>query len=297
MLHKYDPYLDFCIQAVNNHVRDFIKIARTALNVWSGYRNAIIFAPDHGAHIDSESGHGDHGMDIPEDMQLFHWYGINSAKIKFLRFDMKLPIFQVDAFTNKIFSGNPAAVCPLEQWLPDDIMQQIAAENSVAETAFFISLNDSFKIRWFTPEIEMDLCGHATLAAAHVIAKHLNSPFTSLKFHSKSGILTVTVENELLTMDFPSRKPEADDLPQEISDAIQPKPIEVLKSRDYVLVFETEEIIRSIKPDQNILNQINLDPGGIIVTARGNEVDFVPASSLRKQAFLKIRSQALPIAH
>lgn len=83
MLHKYDPYSDFCIQAVNNHVRDFIKIARTALNVWSGYRNAIIFAPDHGAHVDSESGHGDHGMDIPEDMQLFHWYGINSAQTKF----------------------------------------------------------------------------------------------------------------------------------------------------------------------------------------------------------------------
>jgi PhzF family phenazine biosynthesis protein len=188
---------------------------------------------------------------------------------------MQLPIFQVDAFTNKIFSGNPAAVCPLEHWLPDDIMQQIAAENSVAETAFFISLNDGFKIRWFTPEIEIDLCGHATLAAAHVIAKHLNSPFTSLKFHSKSGILTVKVENELLTMDFPSRKPEPDDLPQIISDAVQPKPVEVLKSRDYVLVFETEEIIRSMKPDQSILNQINLDPGGIIVTARGNEVDFV----------------------
>lgn len=113
------------------------------------------------------------------------------------------------------------------------------------------------------------------LAAAHVIANHPNSPFTSLKFHSKSGILTVTVENEFLTMDFPSRKPEPDDLPQVISDAIQPKPVEVLKSRDYVLVFETEEIIRSMKPDQSILNQINLDPGGIIVTARGNEVDFV----------------------
>ena len=188
---------------------------------------------------------------------------------------MQLRIFQVDAFTNKIFSGNPAAVCPLEHWLPDEIMQQIAAENSVAETAFFISSNDGFKIRWFTPEIEMDLCGHATLAAAHVIAKHLNSSFTSLKFHSKSGNLTVSVENELLTMDFPSRKPEPDALPQVISDAIQPKPVEVLKSRDYVLVFETEEIIRSMKPDQSILNQINLDPGGIIVTARGNEVDFV----------------------
>ncbi len=188
---------------------------------------------------------------------------------------MQIPIFQVDAFTNKIFGGNPAAVCPLEHWLPDDMMQQIAAENSVAETAFFISLNDSFDIRWFTPEIEMDLCGHATLAAAHVIVKHLNSPSTSLTFHSKSGLLTVTIENELLTMDFPSRKPEPNDLPQVISDAIQPRPVEVLKSRDYMLVFETEEIIRRMKPDQHILNQINLDPGGIIVTAPGNDADFV----------------------
>jgi len=188
---------------------------------------------------------------------------------------MQLRIFQVDAFTDKVFGGNPAAVCPLEHWLPDDVMQRIAIENSVAETAFFIPLNDGFEIRWFTPEIEMDLCGHATLATAHVLARHLNSPLSSLKFHSKSGILTVTVENELLTLDFPSRKPEPSDIPQIILDAIQAKPVEVLKSRDYVLVFETEEIIRRMKPNQSILNQINLDPGGVVVTAQGNEVDFV----------------------
>lgn len=188
---------------------------------------------------------------------------------------MQLPIFQVDAFTDKIFGGNPAAVCPLENWLPDDVMQKIALENSVAETAFFIPMNDDFEIRWFTPEIEMDLCGHATLATAHVIARHLNSQLSSLKFYSKSGILNVTVENELLTMDFPSRKPEPSDVPQIIIDAFQVKPVEVLKSRDYILVFKTEEIIRSINPDQGILNQINLDPGGIVVTAIGNKVDFV----------------------
>ena len=188
---------------------------------------------------------------------------------------MQLPIFQVDAFTDKIFGGNPAAVCPLEYWLPDDVMQKIALENSVAETAFFIPLNDGFEIRWFTPEIEMDLCGHATLATAHVIARHMNSQLSSLKFHSKSGILTVTVENELLTMDFPSRRPETSVVPQIILDAIQVKPVEVLKSRDYVLVFKNEEIIRSMKPDQGILNQINIDPGGIVVTAKGDEVDFV----------------------
>lgn len=188
---------------------------------------------------------------------------------------MKLPIFQVDAFTNKVFGGNPAAVCPLEHWLPDDVMQKIAIENSVAETAFFIPLHDGFEIRWFTPEIEMDLCGHATLATAHVIARHLNYSLPSIKFQSKSGELMVTVENELLTLDFPSRKPEPSDIPQIILDAIQVKPVEVLKSRDYVLVFESEEIIRRIEPNQSILNQINLDPGGVVITAKGDEVDFV----------------------
>jgi PhzF family phenazine biosynthesis protein len=121
----------------------------------------------------------------------------------------------------------------------------------------------------------MDLCGHATLATAHVITRHLRYSLPSLKFQSKSGELLVIVENELLTLNFPSRKPEPSDIPQIILDAIQVKPIEVLKARDYVLVFETEETIRRMKPDQSLLNQINLDPGGIIVTAPSNEVDFV----------------------
>ena len=150
---------------------------------------------------------------------------------------MQLQIFQVDAFTDKIFGGNPAAVCPLQNWLPDDIMQRIAMENSVAETAFFVPSGDGFEIRWFTPEIEMDLCGHATLAAAHVIARHLNPKLSALNFNSQSGILTVTVENELLTLDFPSRRPEPCNVPQLILDAMQVKPVEILKSRDYVLVF------------------------------------------------------------
>ena len=189
---------------------------------------------------------------------------------------MRLPIFQVDAFTDKVFGGNPAAVCPLERWLPDDVMLRIAVENSVAETAFFISLGDGFEIRWFTPEIEMDLCGHATLATAHVIARHLSYPKSSIKFESKSGGLTVEVEEKLLMLNFPSRMPEPTvDVPQEIMDSIQVKPVEVLKSRDYVLVFENEEIIRNLAPRQNILDQINLDPGGVVVTARGRDVDFV----------------------
>jgi len=188
---------------------------------------------------------------------------------------MKLRIFQVDAFTDKIFGGNPAAVCPLDHWLPDEMMQKIAMENCVAETVFFTPRNDAFEIRWFTPEIEMDLCGHATLAAAHIIIRHLNPQKSSVNFHSKSGVLTVTAEDDFLTLDFPSRKPTPSDAPQIILDAVQETPVEILKSRDYVLVFENEGIIRDLTPDQGILNQINLGPGGVIVTAKGNEVDFV----------------------
>ena len=188
---------------------------------------------------------------------------------------MQIQKFQVDAFTDQVFNGNPAAVCPLDHWLSDDVLQRIAMENSVTETAFFIPIQDGFEIRWFTPEIEMDLCGHATLASAHVIVRHLKSSLSSLAFRSKSGILTVTVDENFLTLNFPSRPPEPCCIPRIISDSIQAKPVDVLKSRDYVLVFETEEAIRQMKPDQSILNQINLDPGGIIVTAPGNEVDFV----------------------
>lgn len=124
---------------------------------------------------------------------------------------MKLPIFQVDAFTDKAFGGNPAAVCPLEQWLPDQVMQSIALENAVAETAFFVPSGQGFEIRWFTREIEIDLCGHATLAAAHVLGRHLKVPSPSIQFHSKSGELTVVVEDQLITLNFPARKPEPKD--------------------------------------------------------------------------------------
>jgi len=136
-------------------------------------------------------------------------------------------------------------------------------------------LDKGFEIRWFTPEIEMDLCGHATLAAAHVIARHLNPSLTSVKFQSKSGTLTAAISEKLITLDFPSRKPEPAEAPQVILDAFHHRPREVLKSRDYVLVFEDEEVIRNLEPNQSILDQINLNPGGVIVTAPGKEVDFV----------------------
>jgi PhzF family phenazine biosynthesis protein len=188
---------------------------------------------------------------------------------------MKLPIYQIDAFTDELFGGNPAGVCPLEAWLPAETMQKIAMENCVAETAFFIPTNDGFHIRWFTPEIEMDLCGHATLATAYVLARHLGYQHSQIKFQSNSGELLVAVEGDLLTLDFPSRMPIPAEAPQIILDGIKLKPLEILKARDYVFVYEDEDIIRRIDPDASLLNQINIDPGGIIATSKGRDVDFV----------------------
>jgi PhzF family phenazine biosynthesis protein len=191
---------------------------------------------------------------------------------------MQLSIFQVDAFTQTVFSGNSAAVCPLDAWLPDAIMQKIALENAVAETAFFIPCEGGFAIRWFTPEIEMDLCGHATLATAHVIAQHLRYPVRLIRFQSKSGELTVDIQDDLLTLDFPSRPPEPSDVPTIILEAFAVQPTHLLKSsRDYFLVFDSEDIVRNMQPNQTLLNQINLGTGGIIVTAPSHqpEIDFV----------------------
>ncbi len=188
---------------------------------------------------------------------------------------MNIRIFQVDAFADTVFGGNPAAVCPLDRWLPDETLQKIALENCVAETAFFVPLGDGFEIRWFTPEIEMDLCGHATLATAHVIVRHLYTDRSSVQFQSVSGMLSVAAHDDLLTLDLPSRIPKPASAPQIVLDAIQAEPVAVLRSRDYVLVFESEEIIRNLVPDQSVFNEINLDPGGVAVTAPGDDVDFV----------------------
>jgi len=186
-------------------------------------------------------------------------------------------LYHIDAFTQNPFGGNPAAVCHLEQWLSDDQLQAIASENFLPETAFFIALNNHgyYQIRWFTPDIEMDLCGHATLATAHVIFNHLNFEGKNITFQSASGTLHVSKEGDFLTLDFPSRIPEKVNLPEIIAEGIGIKPLEVYKSRDYVLIYDCEQTIRDINPNQQILNQINLDPGGIIVTAKGNNVDFV----------------------
>ncbi|CAN5418783.1 PhzF family phenazine biosynthesis protein [soil metagenome] len=188
---------------------------------------------------------------------------------------MEFKIYQVDSFTSEVFGGNPACVVPLESWLDDSVLLKIARENSVAETAFFIASGDRYRIRWFTPDIEMDLCGHATLAAAHVLKKYHKLDSKVIQFESNSGILTVTCQSECYTLDLPSRMPVAAILPEIIENGIEPQPREVFKARDYMLMYDKEEDITNIKLNRQILDQINLDPGGIIITAPGNMVDFV----------------------
>lgn len=191
---------------------------------------------------------------------------------------MRAAIYQIDAFTGQLFGGNPAAVCPLEAWPADELLQQIAAENNLAETAFFIEQpNGNFHLRWFTPEIEMDLCGHATLASAYVLFNDLGYSGPIIRFATQSGLLTVKREGNLYELDFPSRPAQRAELPKVIAEGLNLQPKEVWKARDYLLLYESEEDIKNITPDVSIINQINIDPGGIIVTAKGtsDQVDFV----------------------
>jgi PhzF family phenazine biosynthesis protein len=188
---------------------------------------------------------------------------------------VKYNLYQIDAFTNTIFGGNPACVVPLDNWLPDEILLKIAKENAVAETAFFVDNGEKIHLRWFTPEIEMDLCGHATLASAHCLSTLLDYKKDTIVFETLSGDLIVNIENGLYKMDFPSRMPLVDSLPTIISKSLNIQPKEILKSRDYVLVYENETEIRNIKINRQVFDQINLEPGGVIVTAIGNNCDFV----------------------
>lgn len=188
---------------------------------------------------------------------------------------MKLPLYQIDAFTNKIFGGNPACVVPLEQWLPDDLLLKIAKENAVAETAFFVDRGPKVHLRWFTPETEMDLCGHATLAAAHTIKAILQYPREKIIFQTLSGDLEVVVEDSMYTLNFPARKPIETPIPEELSNAINIQPLEVLKARDFVLVYPSEEDVRNIEINRLHFDQLELGTGGVIFTAKGTTSDFV----------------------
>jgi len=187
---------------------------------------------------------------------------------------MTIPIYQVDAFTLGPFSGNPAAVCLLDAWLDDDTMQSIAAENNLAETAFIVAREGGYDLRWYTPAIEVDLCGHATLAAGFVVLNHLRPDLDSVSFDTMSGKLIVTREGDRLSMDFPARAPTLATVSQALSDALGEAPSEVHLSRDILVVYDDEASVRRLSPDQAKL--LALDEGlGVIVTARGDTVDFV----------------------
>lgn len=183
------------------------------------------------------------------------------------------PIYQVDAFTSKLFGGNPAAVCPLETWLPVETMQKLALENNLSDTAFFVNEGVQYHIRWFTPEFEIDLCGHATLASAFVIFNCLNHSSDVIRFICKSGVLEVTKKDDLIELDFPARMPQPATAHEALLKGLNITPSQVLKSRDYFLVYDDESQISAIVPDYSYLNKI--DAIGVIVTAPGKEVDFV----------------------
>ncbi len=188
---------------------------------------------------------------------------------------MTIPIYQADAFTNQLFGGNPAAVCPLTAWLPDETMQKIAIENNLAETAFFIKIPTGFHLRWFTPEYEIDLCGHATLATAHIIFTELGYTEDAIIFDTqKAGMLKVTKNDNLYTLDFPSRPPYPAEMPEGLLEGLNHKmPVHVLRSRDYFLVYDNEQDIIDMQPNHFLLSKI--DAVDIIITAPGKDVDFV----------------------
>lgn len=188
---------------------------------------------------------------------------------------MKFDLYQINAFTDSLFGGNPACVVPLKNWLADELLLKIAKENAVAETAFFVDKGDKIHLRWFTPEIEMDLCGHATLAAAHALKTILNYANDSIVFKTSGGDLVVTIDRDIYTLDFPSRKAIPAELPGIIGDSISIQPIHTLKSRDYVLVYAHEQQIRDLTIDRQLFDRINLNPGGVVVTAKGDNCDFV----------------------
>jgi PhzF family phenazine biosynthesis protein len=188
---------------------------------------------------------------------------------------MKLKIYQIDAFTDKVFSGNPAAICPLDKWMDDSLMQKIAMENNLAETAFYVKAGSEYQIRWFTPTVEVDLCGHATLASAFVLFNHENHAEAEIRFYSpRSGKLLATKQGDSLTLNFPSDTIEPVELVSELTAGFNIMPVEAYKGKtDFMLVFENESQIKELIPSIELIAK--MDARGIIVTAPGDEVDFV----------------------
>ncbi len=188
---------------------------------------------------------------------------------------MKLKLFQIDAFSEDQFSGNPAAVVPLEHWLPDELMQSIALENNLSETAFYVPSDIGYKIRWFTPTVEVDLCGHATLAAAHVLFQHYNFGKETIEFQSKSGLLKVSRAEDKYTMIFPTDNIKQVTTPVEILKAFSIESLETYLGRDdYMVIVESQRIIENLNPDFKLLASLDT-VRGVIITAKGKDVDFV----------------------
>ncbi len=186
---------------------------------------------------------------------------------------MKLKLYQIDAFTSEVFKGNPAAVCPLDEWLDDSLMQSIATENNLSETAFFVQQGNGYRIRWFTPIAEVDLCGHATLASGFVVLNILKPEQTKVVFDSNSGPLTVKKLDDKLVLDFPLQIPQPCDPPDDLIAGLGIAPQAVLAADDYVVVFKNESEIRQLSPDMRLLQK--LDRRGVLTTAPGDNVDFV----------------------
>ena len=198
---------------------------------------------------------------------------------------MKLSLYQIDAFANKVFEGNPAAVIPLEDWLPAKTMQLIASENNLSETAFFCPSDNNYEIRWFTPNGEIELCGHATLASAYVLFNILNYKREQIEFNSLSGRLTVKKVNDLFRLDFPSQNPLKCKMPRLLSEGLGRESNNCYKNEDYLVVFETEDEIANINPDFNKLKM--LDSRGVIITAPGLNYDFVSRAFFPKYGVLE----------
>jgi PhzF family phenazine biosynthesis protein len=186
---------------------------------------------------------------------------------------MKLEIYQADSFSSKLFQGNPAAVVPLTDWLPDETMLSIAAENNLSETAFYVPRDEIFELRWFTPTVEVDLCGHATLATAFVLFEEKGFPLERISFETRSGGLEVTRRDGVLWMDFPKRRAQPGRLTNDLVKALGAEPGEVHRSRDVMAVFETQDEVASLKPRFDVMN--SLDTFAVMATAPGNDCDFV----------------------
>lgn len=185
----------------------------------------------------------------------------------------EIPLYQVDAFTSEVFGGNPAAICPLESWLDDDVLQAIAVENNLSETAFFVPDGGDFHLRWFTPGAEVDLCGHATLATSYVISNYLEPGRASIGFQSRSGRLEVTRNGDLYTLDFPVLESEACDCPPLLREALNAEVQQTLDGMDLMAIVADEAAVRDLKPDMGKIAA--LETRGVIVTAPGEDCDFV----------------------